>query len=760
MDSQTLELIRLLQAGPHDNAAFRRVRQLLPEARTRLAAEGDRETLVVMTELLQEWSRSAADPAAASLALYESGMLTEQMLGDPERAARIYALSVAANPRNLEAMQRAQTLLASLGQFVEIETVLSEQARSLAAAPWVEPEIRAAVFRALGSVRAEYTGNVDGAIEAFENALEAEPDVAVIEALARLYVGRNRDDDARQAADLYCTLGEVSEGAENVAYIEQALNLAPDHEQALDDLEALVPEAERPARLGGRWMAFIASAPDGPGVDARRRALAQAFMQEERYAEALQVISPLAAKGDAAAESIREGLYRLMGVDSGSLPAPGPARLAPDDWRSASVPPQAFDEKPTRDFRGASPAARPASFPPPGSVPATASYPAPEHPPVATALAAKKTATTPTPPVQRGGTLTGYAVSPEPRELYGAAMGVQPPAYEPPLAAPAAPAPAPATGRPQAPPPFPATEAPTLVLTDEQQPRMQVAPEAMEARAPQLQAAPAGAVMTPAAAFPAATRADTALLLMDEDIKPRSALPKLLIGTALLALAAGGVFAYMKHFKKSAEQAGSAAATASGEEAQVGTAGSGASQPATEQPGAAGKPAPAGAEPATTEEAKQAEAAETKGGEKAASDDVAESAEAEAKTEAKAKAEAKAEAEAEEEQRTVQMVTKLLRVRGGKINQDKVRKAAEKAFPTMERCYAKVRRRIPRLKGRVVLAWTIKTNGRVARARRVGGTIRNRDFAGCLAGALKKTRFPRPRRRPARVSLPFVFRQP
>ncbi len=749
MDSQTLELIRILQAGPYDNAAFQRIRQLLPDARNWLAASGDRETLADVTELLQEWARNAVDPAAASLALYESGELADQMLGDPERAARMFAQSVAANPRNLKAMQRAESALVHLGQFVQLEAMLSEQALALAALPEAEPEVRAAVFRALGSVQAEQTGNVDGAIGAFEQVLDAEPDVTVIAALAQLYTGRNRDDDARRAADLYCALGEVSDGAESVAYLEHALNLAPDHEQALDELEALVPEAERPARLGGRWTAFIAAAPDGPGTDARRKALAQAFMEEERYAEALQWISPAAARGDAAAMSIREGLYHLMGVDPASMQAPEAVRPAQDEWRSASGPPHNFDEQTTRDYGAVAQAARaeaaqPASVPPQAPMPVSASAPRqaqgaqPRFTPPATTMpgvGSQAADDTKTPPVQSGATLVGYAVSPELKELYGEAMEMKPPAPEP----------APATGEPQAPAPFPATEAPTLVLPARQQPPVRTAPEAMGAQAVQPQVAAAAAGVTPAAAAPAAAPAamDAALLPDDIDIKPKSALPKLLIGAGLLALVAGGVFVYMQYFAKPAKQAATAVETASGE-AQPGAAETGAAAPGSEQPGAAAEPTTAGAEEAATDEAKETEAAKAESAEEAATDQKAEAAETET-------------GGAEEKQGSVRMVSQLLRVRGGKIDQGELMEAAEEAFPEMERCYAKARRQRPRLKGRVVLSWTIKTNGRVSAARRAGGTIKSRTFASCLASAIKKTGFPKPRRKAARVSLPFVF---
>jgi hypothetical protein len=106
------------------------------------------------------------------------------------------------------------------------------------------------------------------------------------------------------------------------------------------------------------------------------------------------------------------------------------------------------------------------------------------------------------------------------------------------------------------------------------------------------------------------------------------------------------------------------------------------------------------------------------------------------------------------------MVSSLLRVRGGQIDQEKLMAAAESAFPAMERCYQRALKQRPRLKGRVVLSWTVKSSGKVTRARRSGGTIKNRTLARCLATAISRTRFPGARGKAALVRLPFVFARP
>jgi hypothetical protein len=221
---------------------------------------------------------------------------------------------------------------------------------------------------------------------------------------------------------------------------------------------------------------------------------------------------------------------------------------------------------------------------------------------------------------------------------------------------------------------------------------------------------------------------------------------------AVLALAGGGVYAYMEYFMKPPEPAASATAITSAEsQPAAATAGAEPSQPG--QPGSTAEPTePAGAETpgAETAEAQTEQAAEG-GGETA--EEEAEPAEEEAEP-------AEAAPEVVDEHQTVHMVSKLLSVRGGKIDQAEVMAAVEKAFPDMERCYLRARKQRPRLKGRVVLSWTVKTSGKAARARRSGGTIKNRAFARCLATAINRTRFPRAKGKAALVRLPFVFEKP
>jgi tetratricopeptide (TPR) repeat protein len=223
MDSQTLELFRCLQSGPYDEAGLEHIRGLLKPQRRLLRARNDLATLLEVVELMQGWAESAADPSVGTLAILEASDIAERELRQPERAAQLRAQASA----NADARDAAQ---------------------------------QAGHFASLGARRSE-AGDFDGAIEAYERALDADANVDVIYALAELYTQRGRPDDAAQAADLYCTLGDVLGNPEGIVMLERALALQPKHSDARALFDSYVaaqypsppkgpPLAARPRQLG------------------------------------------------------------------------------------------------------------------------------------------------------------------------------------------------------------------------------------------------------------------------------------------------------------------------------------------------------------------------------------------------------------------------------------------------------------------------------------------------------------------------------
>jgi tetratricopeptide (TPR) repeat protein len=223
MDSQTLELFRCLQSGPYDEAGLEHIRGLLQPQRRLLRSRNDLATLVEIIELLQGWAEAAPNPSVGTLAMLEASDIAERDLRQPERAAQLRA-QASANADERDAAQQSSH------------------------------------FASLGARRGE-AGDFDGAIEAYERALDADANVEVIYALAELYTQRSRPGDAKQAADLYCTLGDVLGNPEGIVMLERALALQPKHGEARALFDSYVaaqypspgkgpPLAARPRQLG------------------------------------------------------------------------------------------------------------------------------------------------------------------------------------------------------------------------------------------------------------------------------------------------------------------------------------------------------------------------------------------------------------------------------------------------------------------------------------------------------------------------------
>jgi tetratricopeptide (TPR) repeat protein len=235
MDEGTLELLRCLQAGPYDESSWKQIRGLLRTQRRLIRAQQDASTLADLVQLLESWAQACDDPRIAAEALREAAEIAERELTNPALAADLRRRAVAVSHAG-DKPRAGTNPHAALAQ------------RKLTA------------------------GDLDGAIEGYERALNVEPDMEIVGRLAELYAQRGADGDAQQAADLYFTLGDVLGNPAGIPQLEQALAQVPDHAQARALLNEFTagnlpqPEAATPRISRQRTIAGGAVAPVPTGL--------------------------------------------------------------------------------------------------------------------------------------------------------------------------------------------------------------------------------------------------------------------------------------------------------------------------------------------------------------------------------------------------------------------------------------------------------------------------------------------------------------
>jgi hypothetical protein len=96
----------------------------------------------------------------------------------------------------------------------------------------------------------------------------------------------------------------------------------------------------------------------------------------------------------------------------------------------------------------------------------------------------------------------------------------------------------------------------------------------------------------------------------------------------------------------------------------------------------------------------------------------------------------------------------------GKLTDQQLTAAFEKAAPKLDQCYAQALEKKPKLKGRLIFQWTVKPNGKVTGAKKQGGTIKDADLARCTVDAISETKFPKPKKQGAvLIRLPVEYKK-
>ena len=243
MDPLTLELFRCLQSEPYDESGLQRIRGLLSKQRRALAGQGDVAMLGEIVHLLEDWALAAADARVGVRALQDAASIAERELKDPALAVRLRATGrtaiAAASGREAISAARAREAIPASRDAKAAAGVpkLKPAPRARDAQPAsgeraAEPNASGAAAHVAQARKCQAAGDIDGAIEAYEQALNVEAELATVRQLADLFAQRAGTGDAQQAADLYCTLGELLGKPEGVAMLERALAQCPQHKAA------------------------------------------------------------------------------------------------------------------------------------------------------------------------------------------------------------------------------------------------------------------------------------------------------------------------------------------------------------------------------------------------------------------------------------------------------------------------------------------------------------------------------------------------
>jgi hypothetical protein len=107
----------------------------------------------------------------------------------------------------------------------------------------------------------------------------------------------------------------------------------------------------------------------------------------------------------------------------------------------------------------------------------------------------------------------------------------------------------------------------------------------------------------------------------------------------------------------------------------------------------------------------------------------------------------------------VHALLEQINLRGGTFKEAQLTAAFEKLTPKLDQCYAAALEKKPRLKGRLIFQWNVKLNGKVAAAKKHGGTIKDAELAHCSIEAISGTKFPKPKKQAAQIRLPFEYKK-
>ncbi len=281
-----------------------------------------------LAEILRWWAPYAPDDTLASQALLDAARrMLEATPSDPAILPTLIS-ALERDPAHEQVASEIRLFLERARDFNELEQVFTEW--SLATRrDGCTPSLCALASFMLAHLRVKHTDNLEGAIEALCDALRAFPEHPDAKrALAGLYARRARRklasdergalEDRHRAAQLLYELGTFDIGKAAITDLQRALDLVPDHGEALEALLRRLGGNQLPVRRM-RLQSYVNAAPDRVQSHRHRFELVRCLFRERRYAEAVPHLRFLSSRGYADAEEIL-------------------ARLCPDTGRASQPP--------------------------------------------------------------------------------------------------------------------------------------------------------------------------------------------------------------------------------------------------------------------------------------------------------------------------------------------------------------------------------------------------------------------------------------
>lgn len=284
-----------------------------------------RRLLEVLEQRVDALARASADPRHVAHVHQEIGQVWEQRMRRVDKAVAHYRKAFELDPSLVTAIYAAREIYRNAGNHKAAASLYELEANAES-----DPIRKVALWRELGHFRAGELRDPEGALVAMRRALQLAPhdlgalhDLAskLLEHASHVRDAATADAERRQAADLFYQLAQSVPRDHAVSYASGALDAVPDHDGALELLEALSPDGARDAMLAPRWVEYLQYAPHGPLSDAVRRKLGAAYVDAGQIEDAIACFEPLLERGDPQAAEMLVDLYRSADREADLLKA-------------------------------------------------------------------------------------------------------------------------------------------------------------------------------------------------------------------------------------------------------------------------------------------------------------------------------------------------------------------------------------------------------------------------------------------------------